>query len=148
MGPVAKVQNFNALGSHMSTGSNPGDPASHSVCCLWPGKAVEAWPKPCDTSPMWETQKRLLDPGYELAHLWLLWLIEEWIIRCKIFLSVSHPLCISAFPIKINIFFDREREGGREKEWERRVNYDAIKKTIWALIIIPKLSKLNSAHTQ
>ena len=42
-----------------------------------------------------------------LTQHWLLWSLGEWIIRWKIFLSVSPPLCISDFAIKINKSFKK-----------------------------------------
>ena len=79
-GAVAQVVKGPCLlspGSHMGTGSNHGSPASLPAPCLWPGKTVEDGPKLWDPAPTWQTQKKLLAPGLELAQFWLLRLLGE-----------------------------------------------------------------------
>ena len=55
-----------------------------------------------ELAPMWEIRKKFLAAGFELAQLQPLRPLGEWVTGRKIFLSVSPPLCISDFAIKIN----------------------------------------------
>ena len=66
---VAKVLAFNTPGSHRRAGSYICSPTSHPAPCLWPGKAVKDGSKSWDRASVWETQMKLLAPGFGLAQL-------------------------------------------------------------------------------
>lgn len=56
----------------------------------------------CTPAPMWETQKKLLLPGFKSAQFWILWPSGEWTSRWKTFLSAS-PI-LSNFAFQVNNF--------------------------------------------
>lgn len=63
--PSVKVLALHMTGCHMGTISNSSTRASHPVPSL-PGKALKDVPRHWDPTLMWETQKRLLAPGFGL----------------------------------------------------------------------------------
>ena len=88
----------------MGASSNPGGPASHPARCLWPGKAVEESPQPCDPAPTWDPGgvSRLLTSDWcstgHSGHLGS----ESSDGRSS---SLSLLLCVSDYPIKMYKYF-------------------------------------------